>query len=258
MTVERSFPETAELANRIEELRSLNAENWRIEKEPHDYEDGTKHFNHVRYTSKHFGEDVTVEVASYVSPELGELLCLLNNNLDVIIGALRAPAQSSLPDREKMARAIAGCIHCDEECQHNPGGCDCSLDAADAIIAALSSTPCESAQSAPEPTADQLAQFENGAGTLMSRKEAFEFGWKQALAALSSTPSATPAQSVPMREALELAVNIIMISEPGDSRAVSNEAVALAAVLAGDTSGPVMEVIRNALSARSSTDGGGK
>lgn len=79
----------AELANRIEELRSLTAENWRVEKEPNSYQDGTSHFNHVRYTAKHFGEDVTVEVANHVSPNLGELLCLLNNNLDMIIKALR-------------------------------------------------------------------------------------------------------------------------------------------------------------------------
>jgi hypothetical protein len=79
-----------ELANRLEELRSLSAENWRVEKEPHSYNDGTTHFNHVRYTAKHFGEDMTVEVASHVSSNLGELLCLLNNNLDDIIGALRA------------------------------------------------------------------------------------------------------------------------------------------------------------------------
>jgi hypothetical protein len=79
-----------ELSNRLEELRSLSAENWRVEKEPHDYEDGTTHFNHVRYTAKHFGEEVTVEVAQYVTPQLGELLCVLNNNLDRIIAALRA------------------------------------------------------------------------------------------------------------------------------------------------------------------------
>jgi len=78
-----------ELANRLEELRSLNSENWRVEKELHNYPDGTDHFNHVRYTAKHFGEDLTVEVANHVSPKLGQLLCLLNNNLDMIIKSLR-------------------------------------------------------------------------------------------------------------------------------------------------------------------------
>jgi hypothetical protein len=84
-----------ELANRLDELRSLSAENWRVEKEPHSYPDGTTHFNHVRYTAKHFGEDMTVEVANHVTPELGEVLCLLNNNLDRIIAALLSrPAQT--------------------------------------------------------------------------------------------------------------------------------------------------------------------
>jgi hypothetical protein len=78
-----------ELADRLDKLRSTNAENWRVEKQPHDYPDGTDHFNHVRYTSEHMGEDVTVAVASHVTPRLGELLCLLNNNLPQIISALR-------------------------------------------------------------------------------------------------------------------------------------------------------------------------
>lgn len=55
-------------------------------------------------------------------------------------------------------------------------------------------------------------------------------------------------QAAAVQEALQLAVNIIMDGEPGDSRAVSNEAVALAAVSVGDTSAPVMKVIRDALS----------
>lgn len=66
--------------------------------------------------------------------------------------------------------------------------------------------------------------------------------------------SCPSAQRAPIQEALELAVNIIMASEPGDSRGVSNEAVALAAVSIGDTSAPVMKVIRNAL-ALTSTEG---
>lgn len=52
----------------------------------------------------------------------------------------------------------------------------------------------------------------------------------------------------PTKEALDLAVNMIIAAEPGDSRAVSDEAVALAAVACGDTSDAVMKVIRAALS----------
>jgi hypothetical protein len=43
------------------------------------------------------------------------------------------------------------------------------------------------AQGVPEPSADQLAQFETGIGVLMSPKVAFSFGWRQALASISST-----------------------------------------------------------------------
>lgn len=57
-----------------------------------------------------------------------------------------------------------------------------------------------------------------------------------------------------IKEALDLAVCMIMKHEPGDSRAVSNEAVALCAVSCGFTDEPVMKVIRDAL-ARGKADG---
>ncbi len=47
--------------------------------------------------------------------------------------------------------------------------------------------------------------------------------------------------------ALALAVNIIMAGEPGDSRAVSDVAVALAAVQCGLVDDKVMDVIIQAL-----------
>ena len=47
--------------------------------------------------------------------------------------------------------------------------------------------------------------------------------------------------------ALSLAVNIIMAGEPGDSRAVSDEAVALTAVQCGLVDARVMGVIAKAL-----------
>lgn len=72
---------------------------------------------------------------------------------------------------------------------------------------------------------------------------------------LNALNGAPPPQ--PVKEALDLAVNIIMAGEPGDSRAVSDEAVALAAVACGDTSDAVMKVIRASL-ALSRPDGGGK
>ena len=55
------------------------------------------------------------------------------------------------------------------------------------------------------------------------------------------------------QQALELAVAIIMENEPGDSRAVSDVAVALCAVSVGDVSKPVMTVIRDSLARYSIT-----
>jgi hypothetical protein len=80
----------SELANVIERLAREHREPWYVVQEPHEYPDGTTHFTHVRYTA-HFpsGEPITVGVARHVTPELGELLCLLHNNIDVIVEALR-------------------------------------------------------------------------------------------------------------------------------------------------------------------------
>jgi hypothetical protein len=75
-----------ELADKLDDLAERYRAEWRVEQEPHNYPDGTKHFNHVRYTSE---DGLTVEVASYVTPELGELLCLLHNNLDKLTHGLR-------------------------------------------------------------------------------------------------------------------------------------------------------------------------
>lgn len=85
-------------------------------------------------------------------------------------------------------------------------------------------------------------------------KEAFRLGGKEIDRLHYASGVAQPS---PVQEALELAVNIIMANEPGHSCAVSNEAVALAAVSVGDTSDEVMKVIRDAL-AISSTQSEGK
>lgn len=50
-----------------------------------------------------------------------------------------------------------------------------------------------------------------------------------------------------LNRALSLAVNLLAPLEPGDSRAVSNEFVALASVSTGDASPEVMAVIDAAL-----------
>jgi hypothetical protein len=87
---------TMNLADRLDALRKRHQEPWEVIKEPHSYPDGTTHFTHVQYRA-HFpdGGDINVRVASHVTPDLGELLCLLHNNLDAIISALRAEAAKS-------------------------------------------------------------------------------------------------------------------------------------------------------------------
>lgn len=71
--------------NRIQELIAKYPEPWVIEKEPHNYNDGTKEFTHVRY--RHHpdfakGEEVCVEIGGYLTPDLAELLVLLRESAD--------------------------------------------------------------------------------------------------------------------------------------------------------------------------------
>ena len=69
-----------EKRERIRVLLAQYPEPWTIEKEPHDYPDGTTHFTHVRYRSKRDwskGEEICVEIGSHVTPDLAELLILL-------------------------------------------------------------------------------------------------------------------------------------------------------------------------------------
>lgn len=74
---------------RIGELLAKYPEPWLIEKEPHDYADGTKEFTHVRYRKKPKwakGEEICVEIGSHVTPELAELLILLREHAVETIG----------------------------------------------------------------------------------------------------------------------------------------------------------------------------
>jgi hypothetical protein len=80
----------SELADAIERLARRYREPWYAVREPHGYPDGTTHFTHVHYTAHDGGgAPLTIAVADHVTPELGELLCLLHNNIDAIIDALR-------------------------------------------------------------------------------------------------------------------------------------------------------------------------
>lgn len=80
-----------QLAARLDALRDRDGGPWRIEREKHPYKDGTTHFTHVVYTAHDAeGAEMTVRIGDYLTPELAETLCLLHNNLDVIINALQS------------------------------------------------------------------------------------------------------------------------------------------------------------------------
>jgi hypothetical protein len=84
-----------ELADRLERLVDKRREPWRIEREPHNYNDGTTHFTHVVYDAyDSAGAKLKVMVGKYVTPDLAELMCSLHNNVDLIIRALRKTEQS--------------------------------------------------------------------------------------------------------------------------------------------------------------------
>lgn len=73
----------AKRRERIKELIAKYPGPWVIEKEPHDYNDGTKEFTHVRYYHRPAyakGEQVCVEIGSHVTPDLAELLVLLRES----------------------------------------------------------------------------------------------------------------------------------------------------------------------------------
>lgn len=77
---------TTERAARIKELIAKYPEPWVIEKEPHNYNDGTKEFTHVRYRTKLDGENMCIEIGSHVTPDLAELLVLLREAATDIAG----------------------------------------------------------------------------------------------------------------------------------------------------------------------------
>jgi len=79
----KELKDHAERRERIKALLAKYPEPWLIEKESHDYDDGTTHFTHVRYRSRPAfarGEEVCVEIGSHVTPDLAELLILLREH----------------------------------------------------------------------------------------------------------------------------------------------------------------------------------
>jgi hypothetical protein len=78
------------MLNRLESLYTNNAEEWRVQEEPHNYPDGTTHFTHVLYTAYDVEENpMTIMIGRYVTPDLAELLVLEHNNLPKLIRLAR-------------------------------------------------------------------------------------------------------------------------------------------------------------------------
>lgn len=81
--------------DRLRQLLSKYPEPWVIEKEPHSYNDGTTEFTHVRYHAKtRIGsEEICVEIGSYVTPDLAELLILLRESADDLLRSSQTKGQ---------------------------------------------------------------------------------------------------------------------------------------------------------------------
>jgi hypothetical protein len=90
--------ESLQLLARLEALhwKCRPGELWRIERESHDYPDGTTHFTHVVTTSFAVNnEPVKVVIGKYLTPELAELLVLMRNNLPDLLKWAQAATDST-------------------------------------------------------------------------------------------------------------------------------------------------------------------
>lgn len=80
------------LLARLAELhqRCDYTEPWRIEREPHNYQDGTTYFTHVVCTAHDAnGHAMNMSIGRYLTPDLAELLVLTRNHLPELIALAR-------------------------------------------------------------------------------------------------------------------------------------------------------------------------
>jgi hypothetical protein len=70
----------------LQELLMAHPEEWRIEREAHEYPDGTDHFTHVVYTGHDcYGSPMTVCVGSCLTEEMAEFLVVTKRNLGELL-----------------------------------------------------------------------------------------------------------------------------------------------------------------------------
>ena len=88
-------PSQAEARIMLAKLAALHErcdkyEPWVVVREPHDHDDGTTHFTHVRTVGRDVsGAPVTIGIGSYLTPDLAELLVTARNNLPELIRLAR-------------------------------------------------------------------------------------------------------------------------------------------------------------------------
>jgi hypothetical protein len=92
MEIQTSYHDRRKLLERLAELHQQcdPTEPWRIEREPHNYADGTTHFTHVVCTSQDSeGHPLKVAIGHYLTPDLAEMLVLMRNHLPDLITLAR-------------------------------------------------------------------------------------------------------------------------------------------------------------------------
>lgn len=84
--------ETRELLARLAALdAACKPENpWWVKKEPHKHNDGTTDFIHVFGTAHDVnGNEIQIEIGSYLTADLAELMVLSRNNISTLITLAR-------------------------------------------------------------------------------------------------------------------------------------------------------------------------
>lgn len=88
---------------RLKELLAQYPEPWKIEKKPHNYNDGTKEFTHVRYVKDHLADEpINISIGEYLTPDLAELLILLRD----LTPTLASECERLRAENERLREAL--------------------------------------------------------------------------------------------------------------------------------------------------------